>query len=193
MTSGNYIILKTMAFKESDLIIHALNSKGGREHFIARSALKSKKRFGGGVLEPMNYVFLSYDNRKEKTEFVPLLEAKLLDGFDGLRRDYDRLHAGLGMVRDAFKITVEGSEDNGSIYNVLGNALKKLETTTEIYVLQLHYRIKILFYSGYLPNEDGSFNAFLDAPVGQCEQLKRAITPYLKSTSDNALRELGVY
>ena len=193
METGSYIILKTMPFKESDLIVHALNNRGGKEHFLARSALKSKKRFGGGVLEPLNFVRLSFDNRKEKTEFIPLHEAKLIDGFEGLRKDYDRLRTALGMLKDIFRITVEGSEDNGNLFNVLGNTLKKLETTDDIPLLQLHYRIKLLFYSGYLPNEDGAFNAFLDEPVQNCEKLKKQITPYLKTISDNALRELGVF
>jgi DNA repair protein RecO (recombination protein O) len=193
MAAGNFIILKTMAFKESDLVVHALNSRGGKEHFLARSALKSKKRFGGGVLEPLNYVHLTYDDRKEKTEFVPLTEAKLIDGFEGLRKDYDRLRVALNMLKDMFKITVEGSQDAGPLFNLLGNTLKKLEITEDIPILQLHYRIKMLYYSGYLPNEDGAFNAFLEEPVGNSEKLKKHITPYLKSISDNALRELGVF
>ncbi len=182
-----------MPFKEADLIVHALNTQGGREHFLARSALKSKKRFGGGTLEPLNYVHLTYDDRKEKSEFVPLTEAKLLDGFEGLRKDYDRLRTALNMLKDMFRITVEGSQDAGPLYNLLGNTLKKLETTDEIPALHLHYRIKMLFYSGYLPNEDGAFNEFLNEPVHNCEKLKRLITPYLKTVSDNALRELGVF
>jgi len=193
MSSGHYIILKTQAYKESDLIVHALNPQGGKEHFLARSALKSKKRFGGGILEPLNFVNLTYDNRKEKTEFVPLTEAKLLDGFEGLRKDYDRLRTALSMVKDMARITVEGSQDAGALYNLLGNTLKKLETTTDTHILLLHYRIKMLFYSGYLPNEDGAFNAFLNEPVQNCEKLKKEITPYVKNVSDSALRELGVF
>jgi DNA repair protein RecO (recombination protein O) len=193
MASGAFIILKTQAFKESDLIVHALDKNGGKHHFLARSALKSKKRFGGGVLEPLNYVHIVWDDRKEKTEFVPLTEAKLLDGFEGLRKDYDRLQVALRMLKDISKLTVEGSDDNGSLYNVLGNTLKKLETTQEIHLLHLHYRIKILFYSGYLPNEDGSFNPFLDEPVQNTEKLKNQPTGRLKIVSDNALRELGVF
>jgi len=193
MSSGSFIILKTQAFKESDLIVHALDKNGGKHHFLARSALKSKKRFGGGVLEPLNYVHLVYDDRKEKTEFVPLTEAKLLDGFEGLRKGYDRLQTALSMLKDISKLTVEGSDDNGSLYNVLGNTLKKLESTKEIHLLHLHFRIKILFYSGYLPNEDGVFNPFLDEPVQNTEKLKNQPLGRLRTVSDNALRELGVF
>lgn len=190
--SGAYIILKTMKFKETDLIVYALNPKGGKQHFLARGALKSKKRFGGGVLEPLNYVHLAFDNRKEKSEFIPLSEAKLLDGFEGLRRDYDRLQTGLNILKDTFYATVEGSDDNASIYNVLGNTLKKLESVQDPHLLRLHFRIKLLFYSGYLPNEEGIFNPFLEEPVHNCEKLKPFATARLRTISDQALRDLGI-
>lgn len=193
MNGGNFIILKTMAFKESDLIVHALSKGGGKHHFLARSALKSKKRFGGGVLEPMNFVQLRYDDRKQKSEFVPLSEGRLIDGFEGLRKNYDRLQVGLSLVKDIFKIAVEGSEDSPDLYNLLGNALKKLETTSEMNILHTQFRIKLLFYSGFLQNEEGDFNPFLKEPIQNCEQLKAMYKPHLRTISDNLLKELGVF
>jgi DNA repair protein RecO (recombination protein O) len=194
VAAGSFLILRTMVFKEADLQIDALNAKGGKQHFLARSALKSKKRFGGGVLEAMNYVHLTYEDRKEKAEFVALSEAKLIDGFSGIRSDYDRLQLGLSLAKDVSRITVQGSDDNGPIFNLFGNALKKLEHTKEIRLLQLHFRIKLLFYSGYLPNEDGHFNEFLHEPLQNCEKLKgHKLQSQLRSLSDHALRELGVF
>ncbi|MCB9072121.1 MAG: DNA repair protein RecO [Bdellovibrionaceae bacterium] len=193
MKTGRFIILKTTVFKENDLIVYALNSDGDKKHFLARGALKSKKRFGGGVLEAMNHVELQFDDRRDKTEFIPLSDARLLDGFEGIRKDYDRLTTGLVLVRDVFQVAVEGSEDNYAIYNLLGNTLKKLETVTDRFILLLHFRIKLLFYAGYLPNEDGLFNPFLAEQIQSCEKLKTWASPRVRSTSENALRELGVY
>jgi DNA repair protein RecO (recombination protein O) len=193
MKEGNFIILKTMAFKEADLVVHALGRGGGKHHFLARSALKSKKRFGGGVLEPMNFVHLSYDDKKQKTDFVPLSEGRLLDGFEGIRKSYDRLQIGLSLVKDTFQLAVGGSEESGDLYNLLGNALKKLETTSELNILQTQFRIKLLFYGGFLQNEEGEFNTFLKEPIQNCESLKPFFEPRLKSVSDLLLKELGVY
>ncbi len=192
MASGSFLILRTMVFKEADLQIDALNSRGGKQHFLARSALKSKKRFGGGVLEVMNYVYLTYEDRKEKSDFVPLTEARLIDGFEGIRTDYDRLQVGLMLAKDVARVTVHGEEDSASIFNLLGNALKKLEQTKEIHLLRLHFRIKLLFYSGYLPNEDGVFNVFLNESLQNCEKLKNHSQTHLRFLSDQALKELGV-
>ena len=193
MSAGAFIILRTMVYKEADLQIDALDMQGGQHHFLARSALKSKKRFGGGILEVMNYVHLTYEDRKQKTEFVALSEARLLDGFEGLRRDYDCLQAGLSFIKDVSRMTVKGSDDNGAIFNLLGNALKKLEKTDDISILKFHFRIKLLFYSGYLPNEEGAFNVFLAEPLQNCEKLKNISRQPLQSLSDQAFRELGVF
>lgn len=183
-----------MVFKEADLQIDALNSNGAKQHFLARSALKSKKRFGGGVLEAMNYVHFTYEDRKEKADFVALSEAKLIDGFSGIRSDYDRLQMGLSLTKDVSRLSVQGGDDNAAIFNLFGNALKKLEHTKEIRLLQLHFRIKLLFYGGYLPNEDGLFNGFLNEPLQNCEKFKGdRLQGQLRTISDQALRELGVF
>ncbi len=193
MSSGRFIILKTHVFKENDLIVYALNSLGDKKHFLARGARKSKKRFGGGLLEPMNHAELQFEDRKEKTEFIPLQDARLLDGFDGVRKDYDRLSTGLVMVRDVFQISVEGSEDNFAIYNLLGNSLKKLESVKDLPLLLLHFRIKLLFYSGYLPNEEGIFNPFLAEQIQDCEKLKTSVSAQIKNITESSLKELGVF
>lgn len=190
---GRFIILKTTVFKDNDLMVYGLNSVGDKKHFLARGALKSKKRFGGGVLEAMNHVELQFEDRKEKTEFIPLQDARLIDGFEGIRRDYDRLTTGLVMVRDVFQIAVEGSEDNFAMYNLLGNALKKLENTKDVPLLLLHFRVKLLFYAGYLPNEDGMFNPFLAEQIQDCEKLRAEASPRVRHISESALRELGVF
>lgn len=193
MGAGSFLILRTMVFKEADLQIDALNSRGGKQHFLARSALKSKKRFGGGVLEAMNYVHFNFDDRKEKSDFVPVTEARLIDGFEGIRKDYDRLQMGLQFAKYVSRVTVQGTEDSAAIFNLLGNAFKKLEQTSDIHLLFLHFRIKLLFYSGYLPNEDGVFNTFLSEPLQNCEKLKTQPQTQLKFLSEQAFKELGVY
>lgn len=174
-------------------MVYGLNSQGDKKHFLARGALKSKKRFGGGMLEAMNHVELQFDDRKEKTEFIALQDGRLIDGFEGIRRDYDRLTTGLVFVRDVFQISVEGSEDNFPMYNLLGNALKKLETTADPALLLLHFRIKLLFYAGYLPNEDGAFNPFLAEQIQDCEKLRLEASARVRHISESALRELGVF
>ena len=73
-----FIILKKMKYGESDLIIHALSSAGTKKSFIARAALKSKKRFGGGVLEPSHFVKLTYKPGKSEVGFFVTNSSKFI-------------------------------------------------------------------------------------------------------------------
>ena len=87
------IILKNQVFSESDLIIRGLNSKGCQLSFIAKGALKSRKRFSGGVLDPTAYIELEY--RPSKKSLHRLQQAWFLEDFSALRKDYNRLSLAL--------------------------------------------------------------------------------------------------
>lgn len=191
MAMEAYFILKTTVFKETDLVLYALNKRGGKDHFLARGALKSKKRFGGGLLEPLNYVELQIDNRKEKNQFVPLSDARLLYGFEKLRASYDKIEMALALAMDILKFSVEGDPHTPELFDLFGNTLKVLEQTEELSLVQLHFRIKLLFYSGFLDNESGDFNAVLKEPVHNFKILKTQSIEKLRRLCEAHYRELS--
>ncbi len=67
---------------ESHLIIKGLNSEGSVLSFFARSALKSRKRFPGGVLEPGHYVEIEYCAPSRVDGWNQLKSASILHAFD---------------------------------------------------------------------------------------------------------------
>lgn len=62
MDRERIIVLKKTVYRDSDLIIRGLNSQGAKLSFIAPAALKSRRRFGGGVLEPTNFIEVVYQS-----------------------------------------------------------------------------------------------------------------------------------
>ena len=146
------IVLKKIRFSESDLIFYALNRKGERLNFIAHSALKSKKRFGGGLLEPTHYIKISYKPSK-KEGLHTLSEAELINDFAELRKDYARIELALYFVDIVAKTAKEGDLGNQSIFNLLGNALKYAQTSEHLRALRLQFDLKFLHYQGVLPLE----------------------------------------
>lgn len=60
MDRERIIVLKKTVYRDADLIIRGLNSQGAKLSFIAPAALKSRRRFGGGVLEPTNFIEVVY-------------------------------------------------------------------------------------------------------------------------------------
>jgi len=146
------IVLKNHVFAESDLIVRGLNSKGQQLSFIAKGALKSKKRFNGGVLEPSSYIQVEY--RSSKKSLHRIQQAWFLKDFSKLRKNYDRLNLALYFLKVVNQISQEGEEeDSKELFHILGNALAFAEHSHCLDSLKLFFQMKILFLQGVLPKE----------------------------------------
>ncbi len=145
-----FIILKKMKYGESDLIIHALSTAGTKKSFIARAALKSKKRFGGGVLEPSHFVKLTYKPGKSEDQLNVLNEAQLLDDFKSIRTDYDKLEFALFTLNCVYHVSQEGDFDSHFLFNLLGHTLKNLGEVKNLDRYKLHFCLKLLFQQGVI-------------------------------------------
>ena len=150
-----FIILRKMKYGEADLIIHALSPLGEKLSFIARSALRSKKRFGGGVLEPSHFVQFTYKQAKSTSEgsLNTLNEATLLNDFRGIRKDYDHLELALHILDCIARVCQEGDRNSEAIFNLLGNTLKALENSDDVKLLRMLFYLKLLNQQGVLTVE----------------------------------------
>src|SRR5439155_22685225 len=70
------IVLRTYPLREADLLVTLFTRLEGKLRGVARSAKKSKRRFGG-ALEPLTYVQASYEDREPE-------ELARLDSFEVL-------------------------------------------------------------------------------------------------------------
>ncbi len=162
---GTFIILRKIKFGEADLIIHALSNEGEKKSFLARGALKSKKRFGGGILEPTHHVKFTYSTNL-KSDMQTLKEAQLIQGFEGLRLDYDKLNFALTALDCVSKISLEGDQDSASLYNLLGHLLRTLENAKIFSVLKVQFYLKLMRQQGVLEVEDW-MKPFLIINIGE--------------------------
>ncbi|KHD88232.1 MAG: hypothetical protein OM95_09995 [Bdellovibrio sp. ArHS] len=171
MTQGKdrFIILRKIKYSEADLILHALSPVGEKLSFIARGALKSKKRFGGGVLEPTHFVSFTY-KQAEQGQLNVLQEATLLNDFPGLRQDYDRLELALHMIDCVSKVSQEGDKSSEFLFNLLGNALKTAEIAKDPLVLKMHFYIKFLLQQGVV-NAEPWMAPFFKANLAETDRL----------------------
>ena len=183
------------------MIIQALTSAGTRVSFFARSALKSKKRFGGGVLEPTHYVNVLYEDKSNSRADVTLhtlKEAELIQSFDGLRTDYERIEMALGLLQTVSDVVREGDTDAVELFNLLGNTLRAAETSRQLTHLRIHFEVKFLGNQGVLSPDDPEEQMLLAIPVSahaeapfsepQWRQIgvrtRRALSEYIGLSSD---------
>ena len=168
------LVLRTFKHGESDLVVHGLNSLGARVNFLAKGAMRSKKRFAGGILEATHYIEVTYKPRTGSNDSDPLhflLEARLVRDFPLLRTDYARLEAALYMLQLVSKLGQQGVVDSPDLFNLLGNALQTAETSTHLENLKLQFELKILAAQGVLPGEP-AFMPWLQANLSQHAQFK---------------------
>jgi DNA repair protein RecO (recombination protein O) len=167
-----FIILRKMKYGEADLIIHALSPMGERLSFIARSALRSKKRFGGGVLEPSHFVQFTYKQARSQEEgrMNTLNEATLLNDFKGIRKDYDHLELALHILDCIARVSQEGDRNSEGLFNLLGNTLKALESSEDVQLLKMLFYLKFLSQQGVLTVESW-MSPFLKVTISEVNRL----------------------
>lgn len=166
------LVLRTIKYGESDLIVHGLNALGGRMNFFARGGLKSRKRFAGGVLEATHYIEVSYKvgRATDSEPLHTLLEAQVIREFIKLRSSFERLETALHLLKIVHKISREGVVDSPELFNLLGNALAAAEVSNDLGKLRLHFEVKLLASQGVLPPE-GDFQNYLSRGLSQHESI----------------------
>jgi len=148
-------VLKTYKFGESDLVVHGLTALGASISFLAKGALRSRKRFAGGVLEPTHYIEVTYKEKfsNDADPMHLLLEAQIAREFPLLRTDYSRLELALHMVQLVHRLGQQGVVDSPELFNLLGNALMAAEVSPNLEQLRLQFDLKLLASQGVLPVE----------------------------------------
>lgn len=175
-------ILRKTRYGDNDLILNCLTPEGGRLSLFARSALKSKKRFGGGVLEPTHYIHVMYEDKssgKNSSRLHTLKEASLIEDFPGVRTDYSRIEAALYFVKLVSDIVKEGEVDSAEIFNLLGNTLTATETSRHLDWLRTHFEVKILSQQGVLEHAIEE-ESLLALPIAEHENANLEDIDWLK-------------
>lgn len=155
MLSTKAFVLRTYKYGESDLIVHLLAQSGEKLKVFARAALKSKKRFGGGVLEPTHYISLSYREGRD-SGLGQLLEANLIEGFESLRQSYDRLQLALHFISLVDKLSLEGTDDMQPLFDLLGHGLNAAQVSQHLDLLRTQFELKLLYSLGILPHVENA-------------------------------------
>jgi DNA repair protein RecO (recombination protein O) len=154
------IVIKVIPIKEADLLVKMILRGSGFLTALARGALKSRKRFGGGVLEPFHFIECSF----EKNRKIQIQEAKLLETFQGIRKDYDRITLGLQFLSYYDRLNVENL-DAKNLFYLLGHTLRALTQTQNLPLLEVQFLAKFLFDQGVLDIqvEDNFFYQYIKA------------------------------
>jgi DNA repair protein RecO (recombination protein O) len=118
------IVLRTYPLREADLLVTLFTRAEGKVRGVARSAKKSKRRFGG-ALEPMTYVRAFYDVR-ERQELARLDACEVLESPLATEVSYARAVA-LAHVAELLDELLPDREANDAIFRLALSVLHALQ------------------------------------------------------------------
>ena len=117
------IVLHSHPLREADLLVTLFTRNEGKLKGVARSAKKSKRRFGG-ALEPLTRVTLYYENR-EQQELARLDACDILESPLAEQVDYARAVA-LAHVAELLDQLLPDHEPNDSLFRLAVSVLGSL-------------------------------------------------------------------
>jgi DNA repair protein RecO (recombination protein O) len=141
------IVLRTYPFREADLLVTLFTRAEGKVRGVARSAKKSKRRFGG-ALEPLTYVRAYWEDR-ERQELARLDSCEVLDSPLADPVSYPRAVA-LGHVAEVLDELLPDREVNDDIFRLAFAVLRGLRGDA-IWLPLTYFELWMTRLVGFLP------------------------------------------
>ena len=141
------IVLRTYPMREADLLVTLFTRSEGKIRGVARSAKKSKRRFGG-ALEPLTYVRAFYDVR-ERQELVRLDACEVIESPLASEVSYARAVA-LAHIAELLDELLPDREANDAIFRLTLSVLRVM-TGPEIWMPVTYFALWLTRLVGFLP------------------------------------------
>lgn len=144
-------LLSSQPLGEADLILTFLSEHAGRLRGVARSARKSRKRFGGSI-EPMSHVRVRWF-QKDGRDLQRIDSLELIGSYAEMQSDPAIQAACAVLAEIAGKLSREG-EGDPRIFRLVGAALDALRSGQNVWIVVRYYEFWMLRLHGLLPELD---------------------------------------
>lgn len=141
------IVLRSYPLREADLLVTFFTRAEGKVRGVARSAKKSKRRFGG-ALEPLTYVRAFYDVR-ERQDLARLDSCEVLESPLSSEVSYPRAVA-LGHIAELLDELLPDHEANDAIFRLTLSVLHALPGP-DIWMPITYFDLWLTRLVGFLP------------------------------------------
>jgi DNA repair protein RecO (recombination protein O) len=142
------IVLRTYPLREADLLVTLFTRQEGKVRGVARSAKKSRRRFGG-ALEPLTYVRAYYADR-EGQELAQLDSCEVLESPLATEVSYLRAVA-LGHVAEVLDELLPDREANDAVFRLALSVLARLRGS-DVWMPLTYFDLWMTRLMGYLPD-----------------------------------------
>jgi DNA repair protein RecO (recombination protein O) len=141
------VVLRSYPLREADLLVTFFTRAEGKLRGVARSAKKSKRRFGG-ALEPLTLVRLYYEDR-ERRELARIDSCEILESPLTSAVDYPRAVA-LGHIAELLDDLLPEREANDAVFRLTVAVLRSLRAGA-IWMPVTYFQLWLTRLAGFLP------------------------------------------
>ncbi len=152
------IVLRTYPMREADLLVTLFTRLEGKVRGVARSAKRSRRRFGG-ALEPLTCVRAVYEDR-ERHELTRLDSCEVIDSPLTNDVSYSRLVA-LGHVAELLDEVLPDREANDALFRLSLSVLEVMRGD-EIWMPLTYFDLWLTRLTGFLPELSACAECGLD-------------------------------
>ncbi len=142
------LVLKTVPYGESDLVVHLFTRGRGKLAAFAHGARKSSKRFGGG-LEPFGLLEAELSFRHGRS-LADLKRVALTESHPALREDLGRL-AHAGYATELVRELVREGEPHDALFELLVEMYRLLASRSPTALLLRAFELEALREAGFQP------------------------------------------
>jgi DNA repair protein RecO (recombination protein O) len=142
------VVLRTWPIHEADLIVSLFTRDQGKIKGIAKSASKSRRRFGG-ALEPMTHVLANYAE-KPRQELVRLDSFEIVASPLSNSVDYTRA-AALAFYAEVLEEILPDRDPHDAVFRLLLAVLEQTHTQN-IWMPVTYFALWILRLMGWMPD-----------------------------------------
>jgi DNA repair protein RecO (recombination protein O) len=114
------VVLRTYKLGEADRIVVLCTQGHGKVRAVAKGVRKTNSKFGSR-LEPTSHILVQL--HEGRGELHTVTQAELVETFDPLRRDLERLSRAVSMLEAVDQVSQEGKGD-ASLYEMLVKGLR---------------------------------------------------------------------
>jgi DNA repair protein RecO (recombination protein O) len=145
------IVLETIRWKESSKIVTLFSREWGIIKVIARGVYRNKSTFAG-KLESLNRID-TVINSKDSRSLQILTEADVIDSFNVVRMDLERLPYALAIL-ELIRQTVHEQHSDTIFFDFIIEMLNALKSSTDPPVIFIYFLLKLVSFLGFKPNFD---------------------------------------
>jgi DNA repair protein RecO (recombination protein O) len=142
------IVLRHSDWGEADRLVSLFTRERGKVRAVVKGARKITSR-KGGHLEPFTHVKLQV--ARGRSDLLIVTQADTIDPFLPLRDSLELAGNASYILEIIERFVYEGEGPNPTLFRILLNTLKRLETEPEPWLPVRYYEMRVLDYLGFRP------------------------------------------